>query len=468
MKVMLNVKTRHLYGKMFKDLVFPAIQRISGRDTMAILEESEVMQWLPRDEILRRQWKKLHRLLQHAYQTVPYYRGIFKEVGVTPEDIRTPEEFSRLPLLSKDDLRGDPRALFSDIRRGELKEFRTGGSTGEPFPFWKDSRAIAAGLADIRRTRLWWGIGLENRVVRFWGNSASLASGFKGWSRNRLNPLKQRLMNRREFSTYNMSPERMREDWKKIKKYSPRMILGYASALYLLARFLEEEGLNAREAGIELIVSTSEMLYESQRKLIEEVFGAKVALRYGTNEVGELAFECPSGSLHTLDDHVYLELVRTEEVKDLPEEYGEVVVTYLENYGAPLIRYRLHDIASRQDMACSCGLGLGMISKLKGRVHDIITTPDGRNVHGELFTHIFDQIEGVRKFQVVQVARDRLTITIVAPELTSDQESFLRQRLTENLGKGMDVSLRYVDDIPLEGTGKFRWVKNLLLKNAEN
>lgn len=428
---------------------------------MEIMRETEASQWLPREEILLLQWSKLRRLMEDAYQTVPYYRRSFDQAGISPKEIKNRDDFAELPMLSKDDIRDNPRSIISTGINKRLRVFRTGGSTGEPFPFWKDPHALAAGLADIRCTRLWRGIGLDDRVVRFWGHEASLGSGLRGRLAHLVHPLKQVLMNRLEFSAYDMSPASMERYWKRIDKFRPKMILGYASSLYVFARFLRERNIDARETGIRVVVSTSEVLYDWQRKLIEEVFGCRIAIRYGATEVGELAFECRFGVLHTLDEHIYLELVRTEAVQHLPEEYGEVVVTCLENYGAPLIRYRLNDIACRRDAPCSCGLGLGMIDELHGRSHDLIKTPDGRYVHGQMFTHIFDQTEGIKKFQVIQETLEDFVITISVERGFGDkQECFLTKRLVEQLGEQVKIDIRYVDDIPLEGSGKFRWIKS--------
>lgn len=451
------------YGKVFRSIVFPSVQWLAGRDTMAVLREVEVTQWLPREEILNLQWARLKELLTHVYQTVPYYRQAFDAAGVLPAAIHTREDYTCVPLLSKDDIRSNPETFISTGHNSRLTVVRTGGSTGEPVRFWKDTRAIAAGIVDIRRTRAWWGIDLEDRVARFWGHSASFGPGMRGRVLKAVNPLKQILMNRREFSAYNMSAESMMRYWHEIERFRPQMIIGYASTLFVFARFLEEQQIDARKLGTKLIVSAAEVLHDSQRAAIENVFGCKVASEYGASEVGELAFECPHGTMHTLDEHVYLELVRTEAVQHLPPEYGEVVVTYLQNYGAPLIRYRLGDIARRSDRACDCGLGLGAIAEVQGRVHDLIQTPDGRYVHGELFTHIFDYLDGVQKFQIVQEALEHFTITIVKDmPLSPEQERFLRGRLAEHLGDQVHVDIRYADDIPLEKAGKFRWIKSLL------
>jgi phenylacetate-CoA ligase len=152
-----------------------------------------------------------------------------------------------------------------------------------------------------------------------------------------------------------------------------------------------------------------------------------------------------------------------EVLKENPEdEFGELVITHLCNLSAPLIRYRIQDLAipAGLEEECTYGLGLHSLRAVVGRQHDLIRLSSGRVVHGEFFTHIFDHMKGVKRFQVIQRRPDAFEISIVKGFGYGDsQEQFLRARIHEHLGS-VEVRIRYASSIQGEASGKFRWVKS--------
>src|SRR5262249_55326311 len=113
--------------------------RLRGRSTFRYWEEFEANQWRSPGEIAALQWEKLSALLEHAYQTVPYYRAAFDELGIRPAAISSPAEFARLPVLDKATVRQHRDELVSSaFNRNKLIRRATGGSTGEPMRFYID------------------------------------------------------------------------------------------------------------------------------------------------------------------------------------------------------------------------------------------------------------------------------------------------------------------------------------------
>jgi phenylacetate-CoA ligase len=384
--------------------------------------------------------------------------------GVKLEDIRSLRDFETIiPLLEKGDVRLNPKRFIAD-NANKLKEVRTGGSTGTPMLFFVDQNGIATSKANVLRARRWWGLNIGDPWVRFWGHGASFAPGWRGewdkWSR----PIRNFLYNYSTISAYDMSSKRMEQYWNYIRKVKPHFLLGYASSLYIFARFLEEKFSSIHLPSLKVVISTSEQLYDWQREAIETVFGCKVANEYGTSEIGIIGYECSEGRLHLMDENIYVEVLPLSENEG--NDFGEVVVTQLSNWGAPLIRYRTGDIATGISQDCPCGRTLRVLNGLGGRSHDLIITPDGRFLHGEFFTHIFDHMRGVERFQIVQLQPDSLLIYIVNNGSGDVDEQFLRKNISRKMGEKTTVSIEYVDSISSERSGKYRWVVSKLQGNT--
>src|SRR5262245_53097602 len=116
-----------MHSALVRHVVFPIHERLRGRRTLAYLAELEQNQWLSRDALEALQWRKLKRLLEHAVCTVPYYDRLFRQLGASPEDIRTPSDFQHLPVLTRDIIRDNIDSLTSRTSSVRLLENSTGG-----------------------------------------------------------------------------------------------------------------------------------------------------------------------------------------------------------------------------------------------------------------------------------------------------------------------------------------------------
>jgi phenylacetate-CoA ligase len=401
------------------------------------------------------QLRRIQGLVKHACERVPFYRQSFRKAGIKPEDIQSLAGFALVPFLKKDEVRRDPRRFIADGAQ-KLRQVRTGGSTGTPLLYFMGRDGTTAAKAGSRRAWRWWGVEIGDPWVKLWGHAASLAPGWRGQWARWTRPWRNFLYNYRTLSAYDMSPERMKGYWDIVERMEPRLLLGYASTLFVFARFLEENNYDAHSPSLKVVISTSEQLYDWQREQIERVFGCRVANEYGATETGLIGYECPAGQIHLMDESMYVEILHLSDGTE--SGLGEVVVTQLSNWAAPLIRYRTGDIARTISQSCACGRTLRVLDVLSGRSHDLIVTPDGRFVHGELFTHIFDHMRGVDRFQVVQERLDCVIVRIVSPDPTTVDERFLRSNIVRVMGADIAVSVEYVGSIPLERSGKYRWV----------
>jgi len=211
--------------------------------------------------------------------------------------------------------------------------------------------------------------------------------------------------------------------------------------------------------GLELLVTFGEVLYDWQRDEFAKVFGCPTADEYGAAEVGVIAYGHPCGDMHIMDDYMVVEIVKS----DPQDQLGEVVVTNLENWGSPLVRYNLQDLAYPLEESYSCPLSLGLsrLESVVGRHNDSIRLSDGRIIHSSFFTELIPVLEYVHNFQVNQNLPDRFEVLIVTDtkEEALDAERFIQTRIHKLLGP-VDVCVKHVPDIPTEASGKFRFVRS--------
>jgi phenylacetate-CoA ligase len=263
------------------------------------------------------------------------------------------------------------------------------------------------------------------------------------------------MMNRRFYANYDLNDMNMARIRGELERYRPGYIRGMASSLYLFSRFLVSRGQRLDRGAPRVVFSACEQLYDWERSTIADALNARVANTYGLSEFGEIAFEAPCGSFHTMDEDVLVELLPLEADPALKE----VVVTQLNNLSSPLIRYRTGDIAVSLGQGCACGRGLGTLNGLSGRAHDFVVTPDGRYVHGQFFTHLLVFEKGVSRYQVTQEDHHHFRITIVRCDgYDTATEVRVRAGVHSHVGQLVQVTFEYVDMIPLTSAGKHRWI----------
>jgi phenylacetate-CoA ligase len=226
------------------------------------------------------------------------------------------------------------------------------------------------------------------------------------------------------------------------------------------AKYLDRVGIEGNR-DLKAIITTSEVLHESQRHFFQKIFRTKVYNEYGCGEVGSVAHECEHGSMHISAENMIVEILDGDR-QCRPGEIGEIVVTELNNDVFPLLRYRLGDFATISYRSCTCGRNLPIIENIKGRAYDIIITDDGRSFHGEFFMYIFEEVErknyGVAKFQVRQLAINDILVKIVPSSKyrRAEVENMVTGYSKKHLGENVAIRYEIVDEIPREKSGKMR------------
>jgi len=393
------------------------------------------------------QLERLRALLRHAAEHVPFYRERFRAIGLVPGDVRTLEDYARIPILTRDDVLAHLPEMWSRaFRQDRLLMLGTGGSTGVPMNYYKDLDYMDRSQVVLARSHAWAGRGRWDLLALF--SSKHEPPGLWGEVRRRMRSLGER---RLFFDAFGAGSDDL-EQWLEILwRYRPRFAYGYPSFLEHFAKWLREH--DRRLPPLKGLFVSAEILYPEQRALLGEVFGAPIFNLYGSREVQCIAAPCAAGGMHQIADWVLTEFVADE---DLPSP--RVVVTPLESYGMPLIRFANGDLGRAVEGPCVCGMAFPLMDLAVARVVDVFVTPEGKRFYGQFFTHLMYGISGVRKFQFHQVETDLIRLLVVKDvDFDAATEAKLWQAVAEVRAKvsaAIVVQIEYVDDIPRTAVGK--------------
>jgi len=411
--------------------------------------ELEHNQWLSRAEIQKISWQKLKRLLEHAYENVPFYRQRLQEIGLTPQDIQTEEDFRQIPLLTKDDIRKSEDLLIAaNFAKDKMKRSVTSGSTGVPFVTYHDHYFQAANVAAFARSRRWFGWEFGDKVAWIWSRYEDRPQSVR---ERTISYIKRE----RWMDGFRPSPERMQQFAETLIRWKPDLLAGMGNVIHLFALYLTAQ--NIKGIRPKFVETAGMKLWPHERELIERVFQCPVSDRYGSYESGSVvAAECPEGNRHIFSDLCYLEILRDGQPAPHGEP-GEVIATPLDAFGMPLIRFRLNDIAVLDDQVCSCGRGLPLLRDIEGRVTSIFTLPSGKFLYGGVFRHlVLKDTMAVKRFQVHQYSKEKIEVTLERGDgFEHGVVDLVRARCLELLGdEPVELTIKVTDEIPTTASGK--------------
>jgi phenylacetate-CoA ligase len=312
------------------------------------------------------QLERLQMAVKRAYESVPYYKKRFDELGVKPEDIKTLKDIEKLPFTTKDDLRDAyPFGMFAVPRKEIVEVHTSSGTTGKPtvsgytrgdLEIWGE--VMARGLCmfgvtddDIIQNTHGYGLftggfGVHYGAQKMGATVIPISTG----------QTKRQIEIMQDFGT-------------------SVMIFTPSYGLYL-AEEIEEEGIDTKTIGLKAIGFGAEMWTEEMRQEIQKRFNAPAYNIYGLTEVigPGVGLECSErDGLHISEDHFYPEIIDSETHDVLPDgEKGELVLTTLTREGTPLIRFRTKDVTKLTRGKCGCGRTLVKMDRVTGRTDDMM------------------------------------------------------------------------------------------------
>jgi phenylacetate-CoA ligase len=441
-----------IVSKLRRNVVAPLHAVYSGSPRQAYWKELEGSQYRSLGELKELQRARLQSLIEFAWQNNAFYRARFEQAGLTPGAACSLEDFARIPVLTKAEIRNSGRGMISTgYQADKLLNFKTGGSTGKALDIYLTEECSEQRNACALRHDRWTGWELGEPVAAVWGNphlpKAAVAK------------LKQWLLSPCIYlDTMSINDASILEFCANWEKTRPTLLFGHAHSIYLLAQFLRK--LKIGTINPKGILSTSMMLLPHERKLIEEVFGIKVTDRYGCEEVSLIASQCEKHEgMHLNIEHLYIEFLRDDGSPAGAGEPGRIVVTDLMNLAMPFIRYQVEDVGVPSDATCSCGRGLPLMESVTGRVADFLVKSDGSRVAGvSLIENTLTRIAGIDQMQIIQKAVDEMTLRVVPGTGYSEATGQELLDYFQNLfGASLDLQISVVPSIPSEKSGKYRF-----------
>lgn len=395
---------------------------------------------------------KLVALLRHAFLNVPYYRCEFEGIGITSIEKIEPSSINLLPILTKEKVKGNFQRLQArNIPSQHLIKNSTSGSSGTPFHFLTDRQSFLVRERLVEKNQQWIGILPHDRRAWLWG--AAIDFNVSIWRE-----VHDWLAGKLILPSNSVSADIYRNYARRLQQFEPALLVAYPSSL---VPFLEFCSANAFQfPSIKAVVTSAETLYPWQRSLIETILAVPVYNRYGCREVGDIAHETLTGNgLRINADHVWLEAV---DEKGLPVvgSQGELLVTDLDCYGMPLIRYKIGDSGQ---LGLVDDLGYPELREISGRSLDVIKSAQGVALGGTYWTLLMRERPGIAQFKITQSDLNSVEIRYVkAAGFSSDVLDFITEKIHDKLGLMFSVRFLEVSHFDLPENGKFRVVESFL------
>lgn len=434
------------------------IDIISGKNISGYYELYNKTQWYSKKEMEGFQLKKLQALVKHCYQNVPYYTEVMKKNNIAPSDIKNIKDLEKFPILTKEIIKANYDKFYPlNIKqiRG-VKTSQTGGTTGNILYKRNDANTRSSVWGSYKRFYDWMGITAPYKMLTYKGGHVKKQNAVGIFKNNIANYLK----NSHFFNAYDMSPDIFSNLVTILKSGKIDLIMSYPQALFTLALKFKSKGY---QFNIKSIMTTAEPLMPQHRILFKEIFNADCFDQYGCGEIQGIAYECSEHrGLHITEERLIVET----------NEKNELLMTDLDNYTMPYIRYWNADQAIFSKKECSCGRKSQMIEQVLGRTCDYLIGINGETLHWAYFWHLFFDTDiaikrNFTKFQVVQKSEDLLLFRTVGDPLTKEDKELLLSMVREKMGN-MKIEFTTEKDIENTKSGKYRPVINELLFKGKN
>jgi phenylacetate-CoA ligase len=424
--------------------IIPIEFRVGGINfinTYNFLKETE--KW-DKKKIVTYQKKQLQKLLEHAIKHVRFYSNI---------PLRSDDPFKNLQnfqIIDKETIQNNFKIFMADnIPKRKTYYVTTGGTSGNPLGFYLDNSTFGKEWAFVMTG--WKRVGftpgdkvVSIRGVEFYNNKNIF------WQDNPV-------YNMLEMSPFHMNKKYLPMYVEVIKKFKPKYIHGYPSAISILAKYVENVG--EKIPPIKAVFAISENIYPGQREFIEKIFNTRLFSFYGMSEKAIMAPECEYDTrYHSFPEYGITEVVDKNGDPVAEGERGELVGTGFLNYCMPFIRYRTGDYAILSDQRCTCGRPHLLLEQLVGRWNqEMLLGRSGAlisiaafNLHGDVFKNVY-------RYQFYQKKQGEMIIRVVLKkDFSIKDEEEISKAIYKKVGQDLQIFFEEVDEIKLTARGKFK------------
>ena len=426
------------------------LNRFPIKKAKKVLEE---IRNIPEEEYKTYVGERKREIVEHHLKHNPFYRDFFGS-----SEYNTWQE---VPVMQKKNLQRPLEERFSKgFNSGNSHVGKTSGSSGHPFIFAKDKFCHALSWAEFYDRYRWYNIDLDKSLqARFYGIPFDQYGYFK-------ERLKDYFGRRYRFPIFNLHDEKMEEFLLKFQKRPFEYINGYTSSILLFAKFLQKKNLVLKNIcpSLRLCIVTSEMLFEEDRKLMEETFGVPIVNEYGASELGLLAFQNTAGELILNSETLFVEILDETGKAVAPGEEGRIIITSLYNKAHPFIRY---DIGDSGALAENSGVKKGILKTLLGRTNDVAVLSSGKVVPGLTFYYVtktvIENSGNIKEFIVQQTAPGSFKVIYVSEdELNLPQKKKIEAAMETYLEKGLNLSFEHKLLLDRSKRGKLKQFESLV------
>jgi phenylacetate-CoA ligase len=391
------------------------------------------------------QSEKLRAMLMHASKNSPYF-----QLQNIPEHKDPFVWLKSFPVLTKRTFRENIEYIITVPSDQNLTSVMSSGSTGPPSKVYFSSNELSNNRA---LQIIWW----EWAGYKF-GNSV-LQTGVN-MKRSLEKKVKDKLLNTRYIDAMSHSEGQILEELNLLRTHPRDHFVAYASSLYLFAKTALAHGI--LDIKFQSAISLGEKLLPQFRETIEKAFSCKVYDTYGASEGFLIASQCKEGKYHLITPHVVVEILNDQNEEVEPGETGRVVLTGLDNFTTPMLRYEVGDLAVKgMPVNCSCGLGLPVLDEIIGRLTEFLLTPTGKFITVQTVVRVLKHFPEIEQFKVIQTDTDLYRLIYISPKNQLDVRERAIQKMFEDV---FEESLRFefekVKELPKAKTGKFQLVEN--------
>lgn len=379
----------------------------------------------------------------------PFYQSFLKSKGVN-----TISNWDEIPIIQKKDFQINIVEIISGGSLKNLHVHNTSGSTGTPFYFAKNKFCHAMTWAHTDAKLFEHGLNIGTSLqARFYGIPLG---GLKYYKER----LKDFLGARVRYPVFDLSDENLFKVLQDFKSKRFEYINGYTSSLVVFAKFLIARNIVLKEVcpTLRLVMPTSEVCDDIDRKNLERGFGVKVVNEYGAAELDLIAMEDVDSDFVLNEETLFIEILDDNNIPVKPGEEGKVIITALYNEAMPFIRYEIGD---RAVLSKKVKNGRRVLEKVIGRTNDIIKLPSGKVSPGLTFYYItkslLEEVGNVLEFKIIQAELNEFLIEYVSSkELSQGTKVSLQKAMDNYLEKGLSVKLKRVAFVSRTKAGKLK------------
>jgi len=423
---------------------------------------------LPIEEIKKKQWDRLVALLTYVEKNSTFYHEQFKKINFDINNFKSYDDLRKIPIIDKKTLKINYDNI---ITKGSSKQdyvvSNTSGSTGEPFPFLIDKKR------EPHRTFAAFMLNKEHVGLNPFKKQNELM--VKIHPVNEIKDLQKKILRGIAHSikyyftsetfglrSVDINEKNIESIYAIIKKYKIYVIYGYSSNVFTLAKLLKNRN---KEINLKSVILIAEGILNQQKKLISEIFNCPVYMDYGSSECMRMGFECKKCDGYHMDLYnYYFEYLDDNGKLCKPGENANIVVTNLNNYIFPLIRYKIGDQCIVSPKNCLCDLNYPIVSSITGRTSDIIKTPSNIEIPLlNLRSVLQDYYDFIFQYQIVVYQKKNIILIKIIPtkQVSLDLKEQIKKRISELLHHSMTVEIEIVKNIEFDKNGK---TKTIIMK----